>query len=97
MFRTLLGISSHNSSMPKSQFDMGNVCALRQSEEDQKMGVAAGMKDIVQDIVSSRDVRAAEVKRLVKEASESREVRAAEVKCGFLTCSKTWLQYMRSK
>ena len=61
------------------------------------MAIAEGVKAIVQDIVSSRDVRAAEVKRLVKEASESREVRAAEVKCGFLTCSKTWLQYMRSK
>jgi hypothetical protein len=25
MFRTFLGISSHNSNMPKSQFDMGNA------------------------------------------------------------------------
>jgi len=34
------------------------------------MGIAAGMKDIVQDIVSSREVRVAEVKRLKKEANE---------------------------
>jgi hypothetical protein len=25
MFRTLLGISCHNSDIPKSQFDMGNA------------------------------------------------------------------------
>jgi hypothetical protein len=25
MFRTLLGISSHNRNMPESQFDMGNA------------------------------------------------------------------------
>jgi len=34
------------------------------------MGIAAGMKDIVQDIVASREVRVAEVKRLKKEANE---------------------------
>ena len=34
------------------------------------MGIAAGMKDIVQDIVSSRDARAAEVKGLKEEANE---------------------------
>ena len=34
------------------------------------MGIAAGMKDIVQDIVSSRDARVAEVKGLKKEANE---------------------------
>ncbi len=34
------------------------------------MGIAAGMKDIVQDIVSSRDTRVAEVKGLRKEANE---------------------------
>jgi len=34
------------------------------------MGIAAGMKDIVQDIVSSRDARVAEVKGLQKEANE---------------------------
>ena len=34
------------------------------------MGIAAGMKDIVQDIVASRDVRVAEVKGLKKEANE---------------------------
>jgi len=34
------------------------------------MGIAAGMKDIVQDIVSSRDARVSEVKGLKKEANE---------------------------
>jgi len=34
------------------------------------MGIAAGMKDIVQDIVSSRGARVAEVKGLKKEANE---------------------------
>jgi len=34
------------------------------------MGIAAGMKDIVQDIMSSRDARVAEVKGLKKEANE---------------------------
>jgi len=34
------------------------------------MGIAAGMKDIVQDIVSSRDARVAEVKGLKEEANE---------------------------
>jgi len=34
------------------------------------MGIAAGMKDIVQEIVSSRDARVAEVKGLKKEANE---------------------------
>ncbi|MDP2730150.1 MAG: hypothetical protein Q8O55_06690 [Dehalococcoidales bacterium] len=34
------------------------------------MGITAGMKDIVQDIVSSRDARAAEVKGLKEEAIE---------------------------
>jgi len=34
------------------------------------MGIAAGMKDIVQDIVASRDTRVAEVKGLKKEANE---------------------------
>lgn len=34
------------------------------------MGIAAGMKDIVQDIVPSRDARVAEVKGLKKEANE---------------------------
>ena len=34
------------------------------------MGIAAGMKDIVQDIVASRDARVAEVKGLKKEANE---------------------------
>jgi hypothetical protein len=30
MYRTLLGISSHNSNMPKAQFDMGNAgCGLQ--------------------------------------------------------------------
>jgi len=34
------------------------------------MGIAAGMKDIVQDIVSSRDARVTEVKGLKQEANE---------------------------
>jgi len=34
------------------------------------MGIAAGMKDIVQDIVSSRNARVSEVKGLKKEANE---------------------------
>jgi hypothetical protein len=42
----------------------------KQRKEDQKMGIAAGIKDITQDIVSSYDARVAEVGRLKKETEE---------------------------
>ena len=52
-----------------------------------EMGIAAGIKDITQDIVSSYDARVDEVKRLKKEANEmldsfeaSHQDRSAEVK-----------------